>query len=270
MIAMIDESINDLKPKQKPAPARKAATPPPPPSAAPAPPAAEKWSRENHPAFKKAPAAPQPPPPPPEEKEDAAAATYAVNDNVMARWVSGDRAFYPARITSITGSSADRLYTVKFKNYDTMETLRARDIRPMASSAQKRKADGTPAGGGASAVPPPPPPPEPSTSEHVPQPPPGGSRYQPPQPPAPAQSTGVVTSVAARINPDAARQQAEAAAQASEGPSGRPKFKKLKTKELEAGKSKWQDFTTKSRVAKVALKKESMFRTPEGVHGRGE
>jgi len=40
-------------------------------------------------------------------------------------------------------------------------------------------------------------------------------------------------------------------------------------KELEAGKNKWQDFTAKGKVGKVA-KKESMFRTGEGVNARGE
>ena len=39
--------------------------------------------------------------------------------------------------------------------------------------------------------------------------------------------------------------------------------------ELEKGKNKWQEFTTKGKFGKAA-KKESMFRTPEGVHGRGE
>ena len=38
-------------------------------------------------------------------------------------------------------------------------------------------------------------------------------------------------------------------------------------KELEAGKNKWQDFSTKGKIGKVA-KKESMFRTPEGVNAR--
>ena len=41
-------------------------------------------------------------------------------------------------------------------------------------------------------------------------------------------------------------------------------------KELEAGKSKWQDFAAKSKgLAKVA-KKESMFRTGESVNARGK
>jgi survival-of-motor-neuron-related-splicing factor 30 len=39
-------------------------------------------------------------------------------------------------------------------------------------------------------------------------------------------------------------------------------------KELEAGKTKWQDFSNKSKIGKAG-KKESMFRTPEGINARG-
>ena len=38
-------------------------------------------------------------------------------------------------------------------------------------------------------------------------------------------------------------------------------------KELEAGKNKWQDFAAKGKTGKVA-KKDSMFRTPDGVNAR--
>jgi survival-of-motor-neuron-related-splicing factor 30 len=49
-----------------------------------------------------------------------------------------------------------------------------------------------------------------------------------------------------------------------------PKAKKIKAnKELEAGKNKWQEFNNKSKFGKTQ-KKDSMFRTPEGVHGRGK
>jgi survival-of-motor-neuron-related-splicing factor 30 len=47
-----------------------------------------------------------------------------------------------------------------------------------------------------------------------------------------------------------------------------PKPKKIKAKkELEKNKNKWQEFSAKSKGSKTA-KKDSMFRTPEGVHGR--
>ncbi|KAI8674828.1 Tudor domain-containing protein [Fusarium keratoplasticum] len=206
-IDLLNENIAELKPKQAPKPAPKQPSPPPEP---------EKWSRENHPAFKKA--------TPAEEKEDTPV-HYQVNDTVLAKWVTGDKAFYPARITSITGSSTDPIYIVKFKTYDNTETLRSRDIRPVSN---KRKADGTPLS---------------ST---------------PATPPAP----GLVTSAGATVYPEAKRE-AE-----NNGDVKPPKAKKLKAKkELEKNKNKWQEFSAKSKFGK-AHKKESMFRTPEGVNGR--
>jgi survival-of-motor-neuron-related-splicing factor 30 len=234
MIRLIDDSLAELKPKNEP--------PKPAPKRAPSPPPAEqKWSRENHPAFKKA--------APAEEKEkELEVVTYQVNDTVMAKWVSGDKGFYPARITAVTGSSTAPIYTVKFKSYDTVETLRAKDIRPVA---QKRKADGTAVSSNTSAI--------------------GGGAASAATgspsslTPTPA-NNGIVLSAAADMYPQA--QAAKAADNDDEKP--RPKFKKIKaTKELEKGKNKWQEFTTKGKFGKAA-KKESMFRTPEGVHGRGE
>lgn len=236
MIRLIDDSIAELKPKNEPSKA--------PPKTAPSPPPAEqKWSRENHPAFKKA--------APAEEKDkEPEVIAYQVNDNVMAKWVSGDKGFYPARITSVTGSSTAPIYTVKFKSYDTVETLRAKDIRPVA---QKRKADGTAVSSSSSAV--------------------GGAAASPAVP-SPSSLTptstnnGIVLSAAADMYPQA--QAANKAAIENNDEKPRPKFKKIKaTKELEAGKNKWQEFNAKGKIGKTA-KKESMFRTPEGVRGRGE
>jgi len=160
--------------------------------------------------------------------------TFAVNDMVLAKWHSGDKGFYPARITSITGSSTAPVYIVKFKSYDTTETLRAKDIKPIVNP-NKRKADGTP------------------VSASI------------PTPPA---STNVI-SAAADINPDLAQKTKREPSKVSDGPVRPAKVpKKIKAnKELEAGKSKWQDFATKGKFGKAA-KKESMFRTPEGVNGR--
>ncbi|KAF4464570.1 Tudor domain [Fusarium albosuccineum] len=206
-IDLLNENIAELKPKQAPKPAPKQPSPPPQP---------EKWSRENHPAFKKA--------APAEEKEETSV-SYQVNDTVLAKWVSGDKAFYPARITSITGSSTDPIYIVKFKTYDNTETLRSRDIRPVSN---KRKADGTTA-----------------TSA-------------PATPPAP----GLVTSAGATVYPEAKKELDQ------NGDVKPPKAKKLKAKkELEKNKNKWQEFSAKSKFGKTQ-KKDSMFRTPDGVHGR--
>lgn len=230
---MIDESLAELKPKQqppaqsRPAPKPAEPTPPPPPQ--------EKWSRENHPAFKKpAPAAA------PVEEEREQVAHYQVNDTVMAKWVSGDKGFYPARITAVTGSSTKPMYTVKFKSYDTIETLGARDIRPVggaaAAAGQKRKAEEPVAAAAAAAAAPGP---TPATS-----------------------SNGVVMAAPATVYPAQEKKEGE------EKPV--KKFKKIKaTKELEKGKSKWQEFNAKAAGKLGKHKKDSMFRTPEGVGGRG-
>ncbi|KAI1078860.1 hypothetical protein F5B20DRAFT_581892 [Whalleya microplaca] len=224
-LALLNETIAELKPTKASPPKPKAPSPPP---------VQEKWSRENHPAFKKS--------APVEEKDaDAGPVNYKVNDNVMAKWISGDRGFYPARITSITGSSTAPIYVVKFKSYDTTEQLRSKDIRPIA---QKRKADGTLVNNGT------------PTST-------------PSQPPAPSTSSAPgVISAAASINPELAQKNREEVLKNTG--EAKPTAKKIKaTRELEAGKNKWQEFNSKSKFAKGHKgKKDSMFRTPEGVHAR--
>ncbi|TGJ86339.1 hypothetical protein E0Z10_g2409 [Xylaria hypoxylon] len=228
-LSLLNETLAELKPTKAPSSKPQASPPSPPP-------VREKWSRENHPAFKK--------PPPPEEKDvDAGPVNYNVNDNVMAKWLSGDRGFYPARITSITGSSTAPIYVVKFKSYDNTEQLRAKDIRPVA---QKRKADGTPVNAAAS---------------------PFATPAQPPPPTSVSTNPGVI-SAAASINPELAQKNREEAL--NNAADAKPKAKKIKAKkELEAGKNKWQEFSNKSKFAKAnKSKKDSMFRTPEGVHGR--
>jgi len=220
VISLTEATIAELKPSSVPAGASKKSTDPP---------VKEKWSRENHPAFKK--------PSTTTAAEDGDVQTsFKVNDTVLAKWHSGDKGFYPARITSITGSSTAPVYIVKFKNYDTTETLRAKDIKPVINP-NKRKADGTP------------------VVASIPSP--------------PMQSN--VISAAANINPELAQQTKREPSKVSDGPVRPAKVpKKIKAnKELEAGKSKWQDFAAKGKFGKGA-KKDSMFRTPEGVHGRGK
>ncbi|KAI9894486.1 MAG: hypothetical protein M1814_003244 [Vezdaea aestivalis] len=200
----------------------------------------EKWSKESHPAYQAGyrkpssdlPQADDLPAPPPSQ------ITYSVNDNVLAKWVTGDHAFYPARITSITGSAAAPVYVVSFKSYATTEMLSAKDLKPVNDS-RKRKADGAPAG-----VPPPPPSP-------------------------PVDSGSNVISAAADINPDLAVQAKREPSKVSDGPVRPAKIpRKVKAnKELEAGKNKWQDFAAKGKMGKGG-KKDSMFRTPEGVNAR--
>ncbi|KYK55193.1 Tudor domain protein [Drechmeria coniospora] len=209
LISLLDENIAELQPRKAMEPETPAGTELS---------EKEKWSRDNHPAFKKAPAA--------DEKEESAA-SYQVNDSVMAKWVSGDKAFYPAKITSITGSSTAPIYIVKFKNYDNTETLRAKDLRP---TSNKRKADGAPA-----------------TSAPIPA----------------APVPGLVSSADATVYPQAQRE-----GEADDDAAKAPKPKKIKAKKvLEANKSKWQEFNSKSKFGK-AKKKDSMFRTPDGINGR--
>ncbi|KAH6679758.1 hypothetical protein B0J14DRAFT_650136 [Halenospora varia] len=216
VISLTEASIAELKPSSVPVVVPKKSEPP----------VKEKWSRENHPAFKKTST--------PAAEEADTPTTFAVNDTVLAKWHSGDKGFYPARITSITGSSNAPVYIVKFKSYDTTETLRAKDIKPIVNP-NKRKADGTPV---VASIPTPP-------------------------------STSNVISAAADINPELAQQTKREPSKVSDGPVRPAKVpKKIKAnKELDAGKKKWQDFASKGKIGKSA-KKESMFRTPEGVHGR--
>ena len=144
----------------------------------------------------------------------------------MAKWLQGDKSFYPAKITSITGSKASPIYIVKFKNYNATETVRSGDIRPVSN---KRKADA----------------PFASTM-------------------APSSGPGVVSSAGATVYPEAKKQ----VLGDTDAPKP-PKAKKIKAKkELEAGKNKWQDFNNKSKFGK-SNKKDSMFRTPDGVNARG-
>lgn len=267
-LKMIDDSIADLKPSTAKNPhAAASADAPHSPSSGP-----QTAQSSSSSAAAAAPAA----------TAAASAVPFKLNDTVMARWMGGDRSFYPARITSVTGSKAAPMYTVKYKSYGTIETLRAHDIRPMGGGG-----NGGGNGGGsapvnmgkrkAEASPPPPPP--------------GSAATGLPPPPAEAATadtassftrpmdrfnSGLVSSAAAQIYPQALQEQqrkqagheAGSSTAAGEGPPPK-KFKKIKaTKQLEAGKSKWQEFNNKSKFGKAAGKKESMFRTPEGIHGR--
>jgi len=218
VISLTEASIAELKPPSVPTTVSKNSSEPV---------VKEKWSRENHPAFKKSTATPA-------AEEAEAPTSFSVNDMVLAKWHSGDKGFYPARITSITGSSTSPVYIVKFKSYDTTETLRAKDIKPIVNS-NKRKADGTPV---VASI------------------------------PSPTLNSNVI-SAAADINPELAQQTKREPSKVSDGPVRPAKLpKKIKAnKELEAGKNKWQDFAAKGKFGKNA-KKDSMFRTPEGVHGR--
>ncbi|KAJ5666487.1 uncharacterized protein N7477_008935 [Penicillium maclennaniae] len=172
-----------------------------------------------------------------EEAQPPAPASYRVNDTVLARWVSGDGSYYPARITSITGSSSNPIYLVSFKSYSTMENLTSKDIRPVAGIDRKRKADGTP----------------------------GSSASPSPAPPPPN-----VISAAADINPALASQARQEPSKVEDGPARPAKVpRKVKAnKELEEGKNKWKDFAAKTKTKGKFGKKDSMFRTGDSVNAR--
>ncbi|KAF2091650.1 hypothetical protein K490DRAFT_52840 [Saccharata proteae CBS 121410] len=200
----------------------------------PAPAQQPKWSKENHPAYNKrgqsASATPV---------EEPVAHTFKVNEAVLAQWVSGDRGFHPATITSITGSSADPVFNVKFNGYNDTETLRSRNLRPMDS--RKRKADDSPIKPATPII---------STSNTP--------TYH-----------GNVISAAANINQELADAAKKEPSKVSDGPQKPAKIaRKVKAKkELEASKNKWQDFASKSKGIK-GMKKESMFRVPDNVNGK--
>ncbi|KEF54450.1 uncharacterized protein A1O9_09617 [Exophiala aquamarina CBS 119918] len=201
------------------------------PSANPSPPAVrEKWSKENHPAYQAGYRKAEV-----EPEEINATTTFAVNDTVSARWKSGDGGYYTARITSITGSASDPVYIVTFKSYGNSETLRAKDIKPLSTEAKKRKADNISGSSTPTATP----------------------------------SNPSVISAAASVDPTLAQQARREPSKVSDGPIRPAKIpRKVKAnKELEAGKTKWQDFAAKSKVGKMH-KKDSMFRTGEGVNAR--
>ena len=226
VITLTETAIAELKPASASAVAKTPSVPASPPK--------EKWSKESHPAYQAGYRKPETPRSPDEDAQQPV--IFQVNDAVMAKWKSGDKAFYPAKITSITGSTSKPVYIVTFKGYTATETLSSNDIKPI-SNDKKRKADGNPVGPSAPLIP----------------------------------SRSGVISAAANIDPNLASQAKREPSKVSDGPMRPAKVpRKVKAnKELEAGKSKWQDFTMKGKTGKVA-KKDSMFRTPEGVNARGE
>jgi survival-of-motor-neuron-related-splicing factor 30 len=160
-----------------------------------------------------------------------------VNDTVMAKWVSGDKAFYSAKITLITGSSSAPKYHVKFIGYNSTDVVQGSDIKPQSNESKKRKVDGIPVT----------------------------------QTATPVSGNSNVISAAASIDPMLASQVRKEPSKVSDGPPKPAKVpRKVKAnKELEAGKSKWMDFMQKGPKT-TATKKESMFRTPDGVNARGQ
>ncbi|KAF8626528.1 hypothetical protein AX15_004833 [Amanita polypyramis BW_CC] len=71
---------------------------------------------------------------------------WSAGDECLAKY-SSDGQWYPARITSLGGSTENRVYSIVFKGYNTTELVKASDLKPlppnyvaiMPSSSTKRK-----------------------------------------------------------------------------------------------------------------------------------
>ncbi|KIW04169.1 uncharacterized protein PV09_04485 [Verruconis gallopava] len=155
--------------------------------------------------------------------------TYHVNEKVQARYKGK---FYTARILAVTGSSKDPKFTIKFDGWPDTPTLGSADLKPLnapvAPQQVKRKAD------------------EP-----------------------PTQSATHTYSAAANVNPELAQARKEPS-KASDGPPKPAKMpKKLKNnKTYEKSANDWKAFNNKMAVKGKLSKKDSMFRTGEGVNAR--
>jgi survival-of-motor-neuron-related-splicing factor 30 len=158
--------------------------------------------------------------------------TYHVNEKVQARYKGK---FYTARILAVTGSSKDPKFTIKFDGWPDTPTLGLSDLKPIAAPVEpqqvKRKAD---------------------------------------EPPPPPSSTHTY-SAAANVNPELATQAKKEPSKVSDGPPKPPKMaKKLKNnKTYEKSANDWKAFNSKMAGKGKMGKKESMFRTGEGVNARG-
>lgn len=217
--AELEELIAGLEAEEAPA------QPPPPPVEQDAP----KWDKAKHPAFAKQ--AQQ------TGIEEPAPVVFKQGDTVLAKWTK-DRQFYEARITSITGSSADPVYFVKYLKYDEQAQLRRQDLKAIYQSSKKRKADDSPA---------------------------------PPAVPS-APSTPIPTNIIAApstVNPELAAQAKEGSKYDAQNRPAKTLRQMPKSKALNTKKNSWQDFQKKG--GKKTGKKESMFRTQEGnPNARGE
>ena len=196
-----------------------------------------KWSKENHPAFRKQASATPTATPTDDRKK-----TFAINDMVSAKY-SADKKFYPAQIISITGSASAPIYTVKFKGYEGLETVRAHEILalPTAAAGQKRKAEDSPV----------------VTTPLA------------PVAKIPAMAGPNVISAAANIDPALAEAAKKAANKTSEPPRSDKPVKIRGTKVLETNKQNWQEFSKGGKGKGPKKPKESMFRTGDAPTARG-
>jgi survival-of-motor-neuron-related-splicing factor 30 len=143
--------------------------------------------------------------------------------------------FYTARILAVTGSSKDPKFTIKFDGWQDTPTLGLSELKPVvappaAPQQAKRKAD---------------------------------------EPLAPPSATHTY-SAAANVNPELAQARKEPS-KVSDGPPKPAKMaKKLKNnKTYEKSANDWKSFNSKMAGKGKMGKKDSMFRTGDGVNARG-
>ena len=65
------------------------------------------------------------------------AEAYKVGDTVLAKWITGDHQFYPAKITSITGAANKPVYVVKFLDYAETATVQPHQLKPVTESKKR-------------------------------------------------------------------------------------------------------------------------------------
>jgi survival-of-motor-neuron-related-splicing factor 30 len=78
-------------------------------------------------------------PPPPQQKLNINRVRFKAGDMVLAQWLSGDKQYYQAKVTSVTGSMSNPRYTVKFPKHNTTETLPADSVRQMPATHVNKK-----------------------------------------------------------------------------------------------------------------------------------
>ena len=158
---------------------------------------------------------------------------YNLKDKVLAKWSSGDRGFYPAVVTSISGSSVHPQYVVRFDIDGTMETISdLAKLKPHPVENKKRKAD--------------------TLSDET------------------SKIPGVI-SAPANIDPNLASKARKDAATANDASHQFKKSHRQiqPNKQLEGNKANWQKFQKHGKTPKAG-KKESQFRTGDGFNARGE
>ncbi|KAI9708631.1 MAG: hypothetical protein M1820_003849 [Bogoriella megaspora] len=194
----------------------------------------------------------------PETASGSAKPAYKLNDVIMAKWISGDKQFYQAKIIGVYGSSANPKYTVRFIDYDGYtEQVGIQDTYVVQSSSKKRKADtyATPIE------------PKKQKADVSPVAGPAATTAAATGPVA-SSSTGII-SAAPNINKELASQVKKEPSKVSDGPARPAKVaRKVKAnKELESTKNNWKNFN--AGLSKKGIKtKESMFRVPDNPNAR--